>query len=924
MKLSTKLVGIFSSLTILIAGIAVPQMLSAVAATQTNDRFYDSGEDLNAAYELDLAAQKNFYLTFKLKYTFPGGDIQGWQGPYVTVREGIKANLAYGFIGNEATGWNGAWTNEASSWTDEWLDVGIIVHENDLTITVAGKPVAGGIQVYHSTLENNVKPSKITIGGATCQFQLDDIRVRDILSTGINGGDDAHNWRPWLETDTLPDNYSLEFITALDTTAEGGVFFIEAAKNSSNHYLTVEFNSSKAGVYVKDYSTNGQILCSEEKDITAPATGKLERYCLTLDDKTATFTLGGTAIVLTNDSLAPDVMKRQFSGDVQISPNVGWDWGEKNEWNSPIFQTVVLTPVTNKYFNNFEVPIYSVTASSDNETMGTVTGGGDILSEKTVTVKATAKDGYRFVKWVDADGADVSTEAEYTFTPTADIALKAIFTAEATYAVTAVADPLSAGIVTGSGNVIQGQTVTVKATPNNGYAFVNWVDVTGAEVSKETEYTFTPTGDVTLTAKFEKILFTEVDADFEDAADLELFSNDKGLLSIVADPQQASNKVLKFHASGDNWGEAVTKADNYDNFELTAKILWSAAEINGSGNFGIKGRLLSTVSDGSLSCELSNWKCQFGVIKDNANSSGYLDYALTPDKWTQLKLVINGSKAAVYLDGVLKATYEGDIPLNETGSISLGSWTDGNIVVYLDDLKIVNIKEEEEKPEDKTFEDVDADFEDAADLDIFDDEKGLISVVADPQNTSNKVLKFHASASNWGEVRTKADNYDDFVLTAKIMWGSSSGGSGNFGLTARKTLATNDGALSCELSSWKSKFGVLKDNANSSDYQDYALEADKWIQLKLVVKGNKAELYLDGVLKASYAGELLMNKAGYITLGSWTDGDVVVYLDDLRIAHNDSQSPTTGSSSVLPCAAAALALSGATLIFYRRKKSARG
>ena len=55
---------------------------------------------------------------------------------------------------------------------------------------------------------------------------------------------------------------------------------------------------------------------------------------------------------------------------------------------------------------------------------------------------------------------------------------------------------------TGGGTYLNGSVVTVTATIPNGKNFVEW-QVGGAKVAESTEYTFTVTGDVTLTAVFE-------------------------------------------------------------------------------------------------------------------------------------------------------------------------------------------------------------------------------------------------------------------------------------------------------------------------------------------------------------------------------------------------------------------------------------
>lgn len=73
--------------------------------------------------------------------------------------------------------------------------------------------------------------------------------------------------------------------------------------------------------------------------------------------------------------------------------------------------------------------VYKVIVAANDAAMGTVTGGTDeAMSGTPLTVKATPAAGYAFVAWKDGD-TQVSTDAEYTFTPTKDVTLTAIFEA---------------------------------------------------------------------------------------------------------------------------------------------------------------------------------------------------------------------------------------------------------------------------------------------------------------------------------------------------------------------------------------------------------------------------------------------------------------------------------------------------------------
>ena len=74
---------------------------------------------------------------------------------------------------------------------------------------------------------------------------------------------------------------------------------------------------------------------------------------------------------------------------------------------------------------NPDATMYTVTVKSADETMGTVTGGGEYAEGKTATLEASPKAGYEFVKWSNG-----STENPLKLTVTEDIELTATFQAQ--------------------------------------------------------------------------------------------------------------------------------------------------------------------------------------------------------------------------------------------------------------------------------------------------------------------------------------------------------------------------------------------------------------------------------------------------------------------------------------------------------------
>jgi len=110
-------------------------------------------------------------------------------------------------------------------------------------------------------------------------------------------------------------------------------------------------------------------------------------------------------------------------------------------------------------------PSITVTANANPAEGGTVTGAGTYDYDASVTLKATAQTGYSFVNWTK-NGDVVSTNAEYTFNAQETCTLEANF-APNSYTITL--DQSGEGTVAVEAIAKFGETVTVTATPAEGY-----------------------------------------------------------------------------------------------------------------------------------------------------------------------------------------------------------------------------------------------------------------------------------------------------------------------------------------------------------------------------------------------------------------------------------------------------------------------
>ncbi len=164
---------------------------------------------------------------------------------------------------------------------------------------------------------------------------------------------------------------------------------------------------------------------------------------------------------------------------------------------------------------HFDVNVYTINAIPDNPDYGTVEGGGDYPHGDEVTLVATPNTGYHFVEWTE-DGEVVMVGGEpagatYTFIAEEDRDLIAHFDLNV-YTITAIPDNPDYGTVEGGGDYPHGEEVSLVATPDTGYHFVEWTEdgevvMVGGEPAGAT-YTFIAEKDRDLLAHFNINVYT--------------------------------------------------------------------------------------------------------------------------------------------------------------------------------------------------------------------------------------------------------------------------------------------------------------------------------------------------------------------------------------------------------------------------------
>ena len=178
---------------------------------------------------------------------------------------------------------------------------------------------------------------------------------------------------------------------------------------------------------------------------------------------------------------------------IKATPDEGYRFVRWTDGVTDNPRRVTLTQDT--AFNAEFAPImYNLTVRSNDETMGTVSGGGEYKPNSEVTIEAHAYDGYRFIKWTDG-----ITDNPRNITITQDTTFYAEF-APITHKLTVLSNNEKMGTVSGGGEYRPGSIVTIEAQANEGFRFTRWNDnIT------ENPRDITLSQDSTFTAYFEPI-----------------------------------------------------------------------------------------------------------------------------------------------------------------------------------------------------------------------------------------------------------------------------------------------------------------------------------------------------------------------------------------------------------------------------------
>ena len=256
------------------------------------------------------------------------------------------------------------------------------------------------------------------------------------------------------------------------------------------------------------------------------------------------------------------------------------NWTENEEVVSTETEYTFIITSHRDLVANFKLADYDVTVSVSPEDAGVVTGTGNYTHGDEVTVTATPNFGYKFISWTENDNV-VSEELEYVFTITSNRNLVANFEL-LTYEVAISLNIENAGVVLGAGNYTHGDNVTVTATPNENYKFVNWTE-NDILVSEEQTYVFEITGDRNLVANF--ISTENVEKIFADS------------FKVYPNPANRNNEI--------NLGMTFDRVEVYNSLGVKIAEYTNTDKIDGIETAGIY--VIKGFNDGNVVC------CKLGI-----------------------------------------------------------------------------------------------------------------------------------------------------------------------------------------------------------------------------------------------------------------------------------------------------------------------
>ena len=343
------------------------------------------------------------------------------------------------------------------------------------------------------------------------------------------------------KSNTTPSVYKVSVISG-----EGGTAKTSETELIPGWEVTITATPEETYRFV-NWTVGGKEV-SKENPYTVTVTKDVEYIANFITHKVTVIAGEGGTATANKTQVAPN-------GQVTLTatPNVGyifvnWTVDDKEVSTQPTYTATIIEDT--EFKANFIIT-HKVTAVAD-EGGTTKVSKSQVEHGGQVTLTATPKEGYSFVNWT-VNGVEVSRQSTYTATITSDTEFKANFI---THKVTVISG--EGGTATANKTQVgHNEQVTLTATPNEGYSFVNWT-VNGEEVSTSATYTVTVTNDIEYVANFISYKVTVLSGEGGTATANKTQVGYNGKVTLTATPNEDYHFI--------NWtvnGEEVSKENSY-------------------------------------------------------------------------------------------------------------------------------------------------------------------------------------------------------------------------------------------------------------------------------------------------------------------------------------------------------------------------
>ena len=301
-----------------------------------------------------------------------------------------------------ANGGSGTMANEAFSYGERKALTTNTFTRTGYTFIGWATSASGGVTYTNKQIISNLTATDNATVNLYAVWKANTYTVTLNQQSGTNGsGSVTATYNKAIPNITVPTRTGYTFGGYYTSTNGGGTQYIKADGTSARNWDKAE----AATLYAK---------------------WTAKTYTVTFDKQSGT---GGTnSVAATYDSnmpsaTAPTRANYIFEGYYTSTNGGGTQYynasmGSVRKWNIASNTTL---------YAKWKKVGYTLTVTSKNTTYGTVTGGGTYSQGESVTVKATAKSGYKFAGWMNGTST-VSSNETYTFTmPGNNYSLQAMF-----------------------------------------------------------------------------------------------------------------------------------------------------------------------------------------------------------------------------------------------------------------------------------------------------------------------------------------------------------------------------------------------------------------------------------------------------------------------------------------------------------------